>query len=156
MGVTAIAAGVLASRQPDEQRWLAVWVAEGVVGAAIGGATMLHKSRRMNSPVFTGPGRRFVLAFLPPIVVAALLTAALTIAGDTPLIPATWLLLYGTGVITGGAFSVRVVPVMGLAFGAMGAAAVFSPASWGNWWLVAAFGGLHVVFGAIIARKYGG
>jgi heme/copper-type cytochrome/quinol oxidase subunit 3 len=38
----------------------------------------------------------------------------------------------------------------------LGAIALFSPAAWTNWFMAAGFGGLHVLFGAIIVRKYGG
>jgi hypothetical protein len=67
-----------------------------------------------------------------------------------------WLLLYGAGITSGGAFSVRVVPVMGLSFLALGSIAAISPASFADPLLAIGFGGFHVIFGWVIARRYGG
>jgi len=155
VGVTAIGAAVVAAQQQSTLNWLVVWLAEAMVALTVGGWTMVRKARAVNDSLLTGPGRRFGLSFLPPLVVGGLLTVALYLGGARALIPAVWLLLYGTGVITGGAFSVPIVPVMGLGFLLLGAVALFAPAL-GNWLLAAGFGGLHIVFGFWIARRYGG
>ncbi|MGH7537408.1 MAG: hypothetical protein ACREMF_02125 [Gemmatimonadales bacterium] len=155
VGATALVAAIVAARQPSSLNWLVTWLVEAIVALALGGWTMVRKARVVNDSLLTGPGRRFGLSFLPPVAVGGLLTVALYLGGEGALLPAVWLLLYGTGVVTGGAFSVPVVPVMGLGFLLLGAVALFVP-SLGNWLLAAGFGGLHIVFGFWIARRYGG
>jgi hypothetical protein len=155
MGVTALAATPLAGRQTDPAGWLIVWLGVAAVAAVIGAATAIRKARSAETPVLSRPARRFLLSYLPPIVVGALLTVVLYQGGLWHALPGMWLLLYGTGVVTGGAFSVRVVPLMGLCFMLAGVVALALP-SWGTAWMAAGFGALHVIFGLIIARRYGG
>jgi len=45
---------------------------------------------------------------------------------------------------------------MGVGFIALGAIALLASPAWANALLAAGFGGLHLVFGLIIARRYGG
>jgi hypothetical protein len=156
VGVSALAAAFLAARQPSVELWLATWLGEAVVALAAGGWAMVRKAYAGNDPILSGPGRRFWLSFIPPMAVGGLLTIALYRAGLAHALPGTWLLLYGTGFVTGGAFSVRIVPVLGLCFMLTGAAALLGPAAWGDGFLAGGFGGLHIVFGMIIARRYGG
>jgi len=156
MGITAIGAAVIASQQASSLAWLVTWIVEAGIAIAIAGWTMVSKSRESGSSLFSGPGRRFVYSFAPPLFAGALLTLLLVRAGITDAIAGMWLLLYGTGVVTGGAFSIRIVPLMGLCFMVTGAVAFFCPPNWGNAFLAAGFGGLHILFGAVIARKYGG
>jgi hypothetical protein len=156
VGFTAMAAAVLASEQTNPERWLSLWLLEGALAFAVGAWAAIRKARAAELSVLTGAGRKFALSLLPPLAAGGLLTAALDRAGLIHILPGVWLLSYGAGVLTAGAFSVRIVPVMGLCFMVAGAAALFSPASWGNWLLGAGFGGLHILFGMIIARRYGG
>lgn len=156
IGVTALGAAMLAAGQSGRGEWLAVWLAEAVLACLIGVAGVAWKSRRVGLPLLSGPGRKFLWGFAPPLAAGALLTVALFRGGATQLLPGAWLLLYGAGVLIGGAASVRIVPVMGLAFMALGAVALFVPAAWGTAMLAAGFGGLHLVFGAVITVKYGG
>ena len=156
MGLTAIGAAIVASREATPGRWLAVWLAELVLGIAIATSATLVKAHAAKLKVFSGPGRKFALSFSPPLIAGALLTVVLYRAGMVSVLPAMWLLLYGTAVVTGGAFSVKVVPVMGICFMALGLAALLLPASLGNILMAAGFGGLQIVFGLLIAFRYGG
>ncbi len=155
MGASALAAAFLAEAVWPEQ-WLAVWIADALLAFLIGGVAMIHKAREQGVKLSRGVGRRFLLSLTPPLVAAAVLSVVFFRVGLPEAIPGTWLLLYGTGVVTGGAFSVRLVPLMGLCFMLLGGIAFLAPASWSNGLLAAGFGGLHVVFGAIIAQRYGG
>ncbi|AHG88547.1 hypothetical protein J421_1010 [Gemmatirosa kalamazoonensis] len=156
MGVSAVGAGAIAARQPSEARWLAVWTAEAVIAVAIGAVATIRKAGTATGALDTGPGRRFALAFAPPVVAGAVLTALLFRLHAGAALPAVWLLMYGAGVVCGGAFSVRPVPLMGLAFMALGVVAAAAPQAWAEWCLVGGFGVLHIVFGLLIARRYGG
>lgn len=156
VGMTAFAAAILASRQASAEAWLAIWLGEAMASFVIAGGATVRKARASRQPLLSMPGKRFALSFAPPMMVGALLTVALYRMGQPGAIPGMWMLLYGTAIVTGGAFSVRIVPVMGLCFMAEGAAALFLPLPWRDGLMAAAFGGFHVVFGFIIARRYGG
>jgi len=156
MGITALGAAMIASRQETTLAWLATWLSEAVVAIGIALWTTYSKARSAGTGLLSGPGRRFVYSFAPPLFVGILLTVLLARIGVITEVAGVWLLLYGTAVVTGGAFSIRIVPLMGLCFMVLGAVALFCPPSWGNAFLAAGFGGLHLIFGGIIAGKYGG
>ena len=156
MGITAVVAAFIASWQVTPRAWLTVWLIEAFVAVAIAAPAAATKAHRANSALFSGPGRKFVLSFAPPIVVGGLLTFARFQAGLLTALPGVWLLLYGTAIVTGGAFSVRIVPVMGLCLMLLGAAALIGPASWGDPLMAAGFGIVQIGFGWWIARHYGG
>ena len=155
-GVAALGAAWIAHRQATPQDWLATWAVAAVVSAGVGVLTTLMKSRAARMPMLSGPGRKFMLNLVPPLAAGGILTLVLFQAGLTGLLPGMWLLLFGVGIVAGGAFSVPAVPVMGLGFMALGSVALFSPTGWGDAYMAAGFGGLHIVFGTLIARRYGG
>ena len=157
MGVTALITAAVSGPPDDSLRWVLVWLAEACVGAAIALGTMAMKARRAGTPLSSAaPAHRFALGYLPPLVAGVVLTPVFVLGGLMARLPGCWLLLYGTAAATGGAFSVRIVPILGLCFMALGVVAFAAPAAWGHWFMAAGFGGLHIGFGLVIARKYGG
>jgi hypothetical protein len=156
MGVSAVAAAILASQAGRTETWLAIWIADALAAFAVGGWSMARKARSAGVRVSRGAGRRFLLGLGPPLLAAVALTVVLYRSGAFEIIPGMWLMLYGTAVLAGGAFSVRAVPVMGAAFVVLGMVALAAPFTWANALMAAGFGGLHVLFGLIIARRYGG
>ena len=143
IGVTALAATYVAAHQSTARGWLGTWLAEAIISLLIAGWLMDRKARASGTPLLSGPGRKVAFSLSPPLLAGALLTVVLYRAGLANAIPGVWLLLYGTGVVTGGMFSVRVVPVMGLCFMLLGAVALFCPPAWGNLFMAAGFGGLQ-------------
>jgi hypothetical protein len=156
IGITGALAAWLASRQSGAENWLATWSVAAVVAMGIGVVTTAMKARAIGEPIRSGPGRKFVLSLAPALAAGAVLTAVLFRAGMIGVLPGLWLLLYGAGIVSAGTNSVRVVPVMGFTSMLLGAAALLAPAAWGDAFMAVGFGGLHVVFGTVIARRYGG
>lgn len=166
IGTTALVAATLAEwlespgfgRSEGEvgRGWMMVWGWELPLALMIGGVAMKRKARAANLRLLTGPGRKFVLSLAPPLVAGALISVALVKAGTLEVLPGIWLLLYGVGVVAGGAFSVRVVPVMGMVFMGLGTLTLFAPPAMGRLMMALGFGVVHIIFGSIIARRYGG
>ena len=168
IGTTALGASALAAAQPSAGRWISVWMAEAFVGSLLGGMMMWRKMRRrpriVGSPVLSVPARKFLFGFWPAIFAGAVVTFALidmrevwNAGSAVPrALPGLWLLLYGVGVITAGAFSVRAIPLMGAVLMGLGTIALLVPAVSGDVLLALGFGVLQIAFGFWIARRHGG
>ncbi|MGI8961221.1 MAG: hypothetical protein ACR2IV_15930 [Bryobacteraceae bacterium] len=155
IGFTALGAGAVAfGRSPHGQFF--VWFSEALLALAIAGLALRIKSKRLALSLQSRPARRALLSFMPPLLAGAILTVVLYRLQIFGVTPGLWLLLYGAAVVTGGAFSVRIVPVMGLCFMLLGAISLFAQPQWSNLFLTLGFGGLHIAFGIVIARRYGG
>ncbi len=156
MGALALVAAVVSDPSGDPRRWLSIWSGAAALALVLGGWAMTRKARHSGTGLARGIGRRFLLGLVPSILVAVVLTPVLAGGESFRLLPALWLLLYGSAVMAGGAFSVRAIPVMGACFLALGALGLLVPWTWVNWLLGLGFGGLHIVFGWLIARRHGG
>lgn len=156
MGATAIAAAVIANMQPIIRDWLTVWLMEAFLACGIGFFAMWQKSKITKNPLISAPAKKFALNFFPPILCAIFITLGLWRFGHFEVMIPVWILLYGAAVVCGGANSVRIVPIAGWCFIALGAIAFFLPAGMGNAMMGLSFGVLHIVFGAIVAWKHGG
>jgi hypothetical protein len=156
MGGVGLAAAIVAASQRSAERWLAVWLLAAAVALGIGVTTMWLKAARSGAPLAGAVGRRFATSLAAPLVAGAALTWGAWMNGDRALVPAVWLLLYGTGVLAGGVFSVAAVRLLGAAFMALGIAALVTSPAWGDVWLGIGFGGLQLAFGLYIARRHGG
>lgn len=156
MGMTAIGATIIASLQSNWRFWLITWLVEALLAFAIGLLTMWQKSKAVETPLTSTPAKKFAYGFAPPLFAGIILTAMLYFNSLFEYLPCVWLTLYGTAVVSGGAYSVKAVPIMGWLFILLGAVAVFVPLGYGNYLMGAGFGGLHIIFGLIIARRFGG
>ena len=156
IGFTAILATFIASQQSSTDAWLVTWLVDAALAIAIGVGLTCRKAYKAKIPILSGIGRKFAFSLCPPMLAGAFLTAVFYRVGLISALPGLWLLLYGTGIVTGGAFSARVVRVMGLCFMLLGVAASFSPPSWGDGFMGTGFGGLHIIFGWWMARKDNG
>ncbi len=156
MGATALGAAFVANGQSSLRNWLLVWLTEALLAFSIGLLAMWQKSKIANTSLVSAPARKFAVSFAPPLVCGVAITLGLWRYGHFEAMVPVWLLCYGAAVVTGGAFSVKIVPVMGWCFIALGALAFLRPTGYGDELMAAGFGLLHVVFGFIIARRFGG
>jgi hypothetical protein len=156
MGTLGLIGAAVASQQPTAERWLATWLITAAAAFAAGVIAIRRKAARVGVPLTGAQGRRFALSLAAPLVAGAALTWGLWMHGVWTLMAPAWLLLYGTGVLTGGALSVAPMRVLGVAFMALGVAALVTPPAWGTVWLALGFGVFQIAFGMYIARTHGG
>jgi hypothetical protein len=156
VGAGALVAGMVATRQQHLEGRLLVWLADALVSIVVGVLASVLKARSAGQPLWAGPIRKFSLSFAPAILAGAVLTVVLLSTDFARLLPGIWLLLYGTGLASAGAFSARIIPIIGVGFFALGVLTLASAPALANALLMAGFGGLHVLLGLVIARRHGG
>jgi hypothetical protein len=153
MGVIGLLGAAAARVQEQAVAWLAAWLAAAAAALLVGVIALRRTARAAGVGLLVGPGGRFVVALVPAMVAGAVLTPILFRNGLRGVLPGAWLLLYGAGVVAGGLLSLRLVALMGALFMLLGLGALATAPEWGDAWMAAGFGGLHLAFGAAIARR---
>ena len=156
VGAGALVTGIGALGLDAPRERVLLWLGDALASVLLGLGSTAWKARRAGQPLVSGPFRKFAFSFGPAIAAGAVLTLAMLLEDSLRYLPALWLLLYGAGLMAGGAFSVRIVPAMGACFLVLGAVAALAPPAWGEPLLIAGFAGLHLGFGTVIARRCGG
>ena len=166
-GFVALVAMLIAGNDLESPRWLLTWIAAAPFAFSASVHFTVKKTRASAAPFTSAIARKLALAFFPSLVAGAVLTAVAVRAEWYPALPGMWLMLYGAAVMAGGALSVPIIPVMGATFMTLGAMALAAPLVFAGWPLearsvllnglmAAGFGGVHVLFGLAISRRYGG
>lgn len=154
-GVSALIATWLAEQQTSESLWLAVWMIELLTAASLLLVMTSQKAQRQGEWLLSTSGKKLLFAFFPAMVAGGILTLAFFLQGQMSWLPGVWLSLYGAAVMTAGAHSVSIIPVMGAAFLLLGAVVLLANLS-SVLALSLGMGGLHIVFGLLVWRNHGG
>src|SRR5947208_16716269 len=123
MGVTALVTAYIASQQIYLRDWLITWLVEAGLACSIGLLAMWQKSKIADQPLFSTPAKKFAFGFTPPLIAGIAITLGFWRYEHYEMMAPVWMLLYGTAVVTCGAFSVTIVPVMGWFFLGIGSIA---------------------------------
>ena len=160
-GLAALGTGALqlavvpTPRTPsDAARYVAIWVlclafALAVNYGAVAIWLIRNWSRRTRTELRTA-----AIAVLPSISAGGAFTAALLARGEVGLLPGTWALCYGLGLLAARSMLPRGTVAIALAFAATGATLLFAPVmSALAWWVMPlTFGGGQVALGALMIR----
>lgn len=156
MGTIGLLAAGTAALPPLAEHWLRIWLIAAGLALAIGTLLIAYKAVATGITIYSGPARRFLLALSPALVAGAILTVVLINHQLTALVPGIWLLTYGAAVLAASVVSLPLIALMGGCFMLLGTLTFLLPVGLGNLLLGAGFGGLHLVFGIVLARQHRG
>ena len=166
-GCSAILAGLLAVggavtcrlceanfNHPGHARPLAlIWVS--VLALAIAqhlGFTLVH-ARRTAEPAWSPLTRQVLVAVLPAFFVGAAITGYGLQTGQLDLLPPIWMLAYGSSLMGLGLYAGGRLQLTGALFLLAGAACLWWWKDYGLRFMLASFGGFHVLLGAWMLWK---
>ena len=133
----------------------AVWTAVLVIAVGIEFGANKRRAAGVGKQVFSPLGAHIILAALPGFLAAAALTAFFVTHGLLFSVWGVWMLCYGLAICAVGLFSVKPVSALGGAFVLAGAVTLLLPPAAQLPMMAATFGGFHIGYGVLMARKHG-
>ena len=138
----------------DAARYVAIWIACLTFALALNyGAVAVWLVRNWSSRTRTEL-RTAAIAIVPSISAGGAFTAALLVRGEIGLLPGTWGLCYGLGLVSARSMLPRGVIPVAIAFAAIGATLLFAPGTNALvWWVMPlTFGAGQIAIGLLILR----
>ena len=137
-------------------RLASIWIV--TLFTAIGIDLICNKRRaaRVGKHIVSSLGAHIVLAALPAFFAAGILTYFFFQHHLLIYLWGVWMLCYGLAICAVGLFSVRPATYLGSAFVIAGAATLLMPAVPYHLIMMAVtFGGFHILYGVLMARRHG-
>jgi hypothetical protein len=155
--IFAVHGAVVDRNSEHEQLWQigAVWTAVLVIAVAIEFLANKRRAAGIGKHVVSQLGAHIVLAALPGFLAAAVLTTFFVMHGLLFSIWGVWMLCYGLAICAVGLFSVKPVSALGAAFVLAGAVTLLLPPAAQLPMMAVTFGGFHIGYGILMARRHG-
>lgn len=131
----------------DPAAFAAVWgfvFASSLLGSFVG---TLLRGREVGERVWTRQTRMVLLALLPSLAAALVLTAFFFARGEHLYLPGVWMLCYGQGALATSAYAPSGIRWLGIAMLFFGALTLALGTAWAGVLMGAAFGGGHLILG---------
>ena len=132
-----------------------LWLAVLAVAVSIEFLCNKRRAARIGKRVASPLGAHIIVAALPAFVAAAVLTAFFYLNHLFSSVWGIWMLCYGLAICAVGLFSVRPVTYLGAAFVLAGTVTLLTPNQIHLFMMALTFGGFHIVYGILMARKHG-
>lgn len=132
-----------------------LWATALVLSVAIEFLYNKRRATRVGKRVVSRLGAHILLAALPAFLACGVLTAFFYEHNLLPYILGIWMLCYGLAICAVGLFSARPVTYLGSAFVVSGAITMLAPLTIHLYMMALTFGGFHIIYGIVMARRHG-
>lgn len=133
----------------------AIWTTVLVLAIAIDFVANKRRAARVGKTVMSPIGGHIILAALPAFFAGAVITYFFIMHNLAFSVWGVWMLCYGLAICAVGLFSVKPVSVLGAAFVLAGAVTLLLPPSAQLPMMALTFGGFHIGYGILMARRHG-